>query len=257
MKHFLAEYKSAMHFSAASKFQTTSWSLVLASVQNPLVDSEAAGVYASGRLLFLRKGTLFVQEFDPVKLTLSGSPAPLVFLTPGTRHAMDWSRDGRYLLFQTYENYLPHLWVLRVDGMQEIQILPDNLELRWPQFSPDVKWIAFQSVATGRNEVHIYGPFAPPSMGKISKALSINGGAWVRWSGDGKELFYAALDGTLMSIPLEFDADGKDFKAGTPVALFKAPMAGPTTTASRSNTWFRRMVGFWLSLRPPLNHRSR
>jgi hypothetical protein len=25
---------------------------------------------------------------------------------------------------------------------------------------------------------------------------------------------------------LEFDADGKDFKAGTPVPLFKAPMAG-------------------------------
>jgi hypothetical protein len=63
-------------------------------------------------------------------------------------------------------------------------------------------------------------------LGKTSKALSINGGAWVRWSSDGKELFYAALDGTLMSIPLEFNADGKDFKAGTPMPLFKAPMAG-------------------------------
>jgi Tol biopolymer transport system component len=154
-----------------------------------------------------------------------GVPAAetLMFLTPQVRHPMDWSRDGRYL---TYRKNNPDVWVVRANGMEEISVLPSSGEYRWQQFSPDGRWLAFQSFATGRNEVHIYGPFEPPSPGKTSKALSINGGAWVRWSSDGKELFYAALDGTLMSIPLEFSADGKDFKAGTPVPLFKAPLAG-------------------------------
>jgi Tol biopolymer transport system component len=322
-----------------------------------LVDSEAAGVYAAGRLVFLRNGTLFAQEFVPAQLTLSGTPVRLAekvpiggrsvaafssaaghliyrtgfagserrltwfdrsgkkveavgepffagagapslspdgktaivnalvegtgdiltidlsngttsrFTTdpandsypvwhsdgqrimfssnrtnisemyekpfgvsavetlfiPAFTHPMDWSKDGRVLLYRTN---VPDIWALQMDGMKTIQILRDTTQPRWQQISPDGRWIAFQAFATGRNEVHIHGPFEPPSLGKTSKALSVNGGAWVRWSGDGKELFYAALDGTLMSIPLEFDADGKDFKAGTPVPLFKAPMAG-------------------------------
>jgi Tol biopolymer transport system component len=154
-----------------------------------------------------------------------GYPAAetLVFQRAELRRPLDWSQDGRYL---TYATNNADVWVLRVNGMQEIPVLPVSRQLRWQQFSPDGRWLAFQSFATGRNEVHIHGPFEPPSLGKTSKALSINGGAWVRWSSDGKELFYAALDGTLMSIPLEFNADGKDFKAGTPMPLFKAPMAG-------------------------------
>jgi Tol biopolymer transport system component len=327
-----------------------------------LVDSEAAGVYAAGRLLFRKGGTLFAQEFDAVRLTLSGSPTALAeqvpiggrsvaamtsaaghiayrtglegsvrqltwfdragkqlstvgqpvltgqaapsispdgnsvllhvlvegngdlwtadlrsgSFTPFTsdisndsypawsfdgsrivfssnrtnsyemyekpvgmvatretllyglrgsfRHPMDWSRDGRYLLYRTG---FPDLWALQLDGLREVPIIPAGpAEIRWPQFSPDGKWIAFQSNATGRNEIYIHGPFEPPSMGQTSTRLSVDGGAWVRWRGDGKELFYARPDGTLMAIPIDFDSNGRNFKAGKPVALFTAPMAG-------------------------------
>src|SRR5262249_14178627 len=40
-----------------------------------VLDADAAAVYAaSGQLLFVRQGTLFAQQFDPVRLALGGTP---------------------------------------------------------------------------------------------------------------------------------------------------------------------------------------
>jgi len=43
------------------------------------------------------------------------------------------------------------------------------------------------------------------------------------WRADGRELFYRALDGKLMAVPI---GAGAEFEAGSPVALF-APRAAP------------------------------
>ncbi len=54
----------------------------------------------------------------------------------------------------------------------------------------------------------------------------------MRWRGDGKELFYAEADGTLMSVRLTFSGDGRTFTAAAPVRLFTVPMnASPENTA--------------------------
>jgi hypothetical protein len=54
----------------------------------------------------------------------------------------------------------------------------------------------------------------------------------VRWRGDGKELFYAQADGTLMSVSLTFSEDGATFTAAAPVRLFTAPLgASPEKSA--------------------------
>ena len=50
--------------------------------------------------------------------------------------------------------------------------------------------------------------------------MSTNGGVQVRWRHDGKELFYVALDGRLMAVPIQLAADGRTAEAGTPAALF-------------------------------------
>jgi serine/threonine protein kinase len=43
-----------------------------------LLDADVAAVYRpSGQLLFVRQGTLFTQNFDPIRLELSGSPSPV------------------------------------------------------------------------------------------------------------------------------------------------------------------------------------
>ena len=52
--------------------------------------------------------------------------------------------------------------------------------------------------------------------------VSTNGGQQVRWRRDGAELFYVALDGTLMAVPVDRGNSRLDF--GTPVPLFETSL---------------------------------
>jgi dipeptidyl aminopeptidase/acylaminoacyl peptidase len=184
-------------------------------------DSYPVWSHDGRKILFASNSTGSMQIYEkPVGVTAA---ATMVFSKIGVRHPMDFSRDGRYLL---YRANIADLWALQREGMKEIPIIRGPIEIRFAQFSPDGKWIAFQSNATGRNEIYIHGPFEPPSLGKTSQPLSSNGGAWVRWRNDGKELFYAAPDGTIMAIPIDVTLNGREIKAGSPEALFRAPMAG-------------------------------
>jgi Tol biopolymer transport system component len=143
---------------------------------------------------------------------------------------MDMTRDGRYLF---YRMNTPDLWALDQQSGQEINILPPGSpRTQWPQVSPDGRWLAFQSDVSGSTQIHIHGPFDPPSVGVTSPALTVNGGGWVRWRGDGQEIFYTEADGSVMSIDLAFSEDGKRFTASDPVRLFTAPMnASPENNA--------------------------
>ena len=91
------------------------------------------------------------------------------------------------------------------------------------QFSPDGRWVAFQTNESGRFEV-VVQPF-PDAGGKWQ--VSTTGGAAPRWRADGKELYFLAPDATLMAVPVT--AAGTSFAAGTPVALFPARIEGGAT----------------------------
>jgi hypothetical protein len=190
---------------------------------SPLWSSDGASV------LYSSKRTSIIETYRQVL----GMPtdAERVFPVLGLRHPMDMTRDGRYLF---YRMNTPDVWAFDQRSKQEIAIIPPGSpRTQFPQVSPDGRWIAFQSDVSGTTQVHLHGPFAPPlSLGATSRPLSINGGGWVRWRGDGQELFYAEADGSLMSVSLTFSADGKSFTAGAPVRLFNAPMnASPENSA--------------------------
>ena len=49
----------------------------------------------------------------------------------------------------------------------------------------------------------------------------------MRWRRPGgQELFYVALDGKLMSVPIRMSADGQTIEPGTPVPLFLTHIGG-------------------------------
>jgi hypothetical protein len=63
-------------------------------------------------------------------------------------------------------------------------------------FSPDGKWIAYNSTESGVWQVYL-SPF--PATGERIQ-ISADGGAEARWRGDGRELYYLDLDGQLMAV---------------------------------------------------------
>jgi len=95
-------------------------------------------------------------------------------------------------------------------------------------FSPDGRWVAYQSSASMRNEVYVRRYPLGPEQWQISNA----GGENPVWSPDGKELFYATGD-TIMRVPI---GGGASLDPGTAAPLFRIPgrHAAPRLTGSVS-----------------------
>jgi hypothetical protein len=78
--------------------------------------------------------------------------------------------------------------------------------------------------------------YVQPSPGPGTKvAISTSGGAQMRWSDDGKELFYLALDGRLMAVPLRRGSQRNAITPGQPVPLFDANV-GPVVPLQSGHT---------------------
>lgn len=135
------------------------------------------------------------------------------------KRAYDWSADGRFILYAEVNTQTTFdLWVLPMEGdYKPWSWLNTSAEERNATFSPDVKWIAYQSNESGRNEIYLqaFVPRAPASGGK--RQLSTNGGLTPQWRRDGRELYYVATDGKLMAMEV---TPGQVLKVGTPEELF-------------------------------------
>ena len=123
------------------------------------------------------------------------------------------------------------IWALPMNGDRSpFPVVQTSIsKRRTAQFSPDGKWIAYQSNETGRFEIYVQ-PF--PDGGRAER-ISTTGGAQVRWRRDGKELFYIALDGRLMAVPIRFDRRRSRLETGAPVPLFATRVGGAVQALDR------------------------
>lgn len=138
-----------------------------------------------------------------------------------------WSLDGRYLLYRTQSAKTRYdLWAWPLDGSTpSFPIAQTDADDRDGEFSPDGKWVAFESDESGRFEIYIQRFPGPGAKWPIST----NGGAQVRWSRDGRELFYITLDGQLMAVSVRLDAERQTVEADAPVALFTMHVGSPVS----------------------------
>jgi hypothetical protein len=140
---------------------------------------------------------------------LADGPTPTAFLGMS-----DWSRDGKYILVdkRPYD-----IWVIPAgaNGRAFPFIDETPTEERVARFSPNGKWVAYQSNETGRAEIYVR-PFQ--SNGKV-QPVSTAGGAQPSWRHDGKELYWIAPDGKLMAVAMSEKADS--IEPGAPVTLFQ------------------------------------
>jgi dipeptidyl aminopeptidase/acylaminoacyl peptidase len=146
----------------------------------------------------------------------------VLFESAETKVLCDWSPDGRFLIY-----YVPDprtgtdLWVLPLDGSRTpVAFLKTESNELWGQFSPDGRWIAFQSNETGRFEVYLR-PF-PGRGGQI--LVSTSGGVYPRWSRDGKELYYLAPDARMMAVSVR--TTPATAEVAVPTALFQTRKGG-------------------------------
>jgi Tol biopolymer transport system component len=117
----------------------------------------------------------------------------------------DWSLDGRFLMYQTMGRGQHDLMVLPLSPKQDPQpFLDTTAQEIQGQFSPDVHWVAYTSDESGSPEVYVRR--FPVAGGKWQ--ISTHGGGQPRWRRDGRELFYLAPDGRLMSVAVKADPNG-------------------------------------------------
>jgi Tol biopolymer transport system component len=173
-----------------------------------------------------RTGTWNIYE----KPTASTGPEQVLIESGETKVPVDFSLDGRFLLYRVTDpktNF--DLWVRPMSGEEKpfplVKTVSDETN---GQFSPDGRWVAYDSNASGRSEVYVQ-PFPP--MGGLSQ-ISFEGGAQPRWNSNGKEIFFISLDSKMMAAPVDLSRDGKSLVSRTPVALFPVRLAvGPVVPA--------------------------
>ena len=139
--------------------------------------------------------------------------------------ASDWSLDGRYIAFQNNPPDTKRAWDIWIYSVAEKKAFPflqTEFAEASPHFSPDGKWLVYNSDESGRNEVYVQ-PF-PSTGGKWQ--ISADGGFKPKWSARGDEIFYVA-NSKLMAVKVK---TGATFEAGVPEALFEGrAKSGPDT----------------------------
>ena len=129
----------------------------------------------------------------------------------------DWSADGKFILYGVLSPRTSNdLWILPMFGEQKADpfIQTDFAEMQ-ARFSPDGRWVAYTSNASGPFQVYVQS--FPASGGKWQ--ISTSGGAQPQWRHDGKELFFLSPNRKLMAV--EVNGSGATFVAGVPQDLFE------------------------------------
>jgi Tol biopolymer transport system component len=156
-----------------------------------------------------------------------GNPAKpeLLLDAPENEAPTSWSTNGRFLLYNRADRLtgMDILWLPMQGNRKPTPFLNTSFQEHGGQFSPNGRWVAYQSNESGRYEIYVR---SFPD-GEHQTLISVAGGVSVRWSRDGRELFYLAPDGTLMAAPVAIQAGVP--KIGSPVALFRTAIVGGGT----------------------------
>ncbi|HXZ27364.1 MAG TPA: hypothetical protein VEG08_05120, partial [Terriglobales bacterium] len=142
------------------------------------------------------------------------------------RSPSDWSADGKFLAYaQDESKQQVQTWILPMEGERKpFAFLQGPYPTFGAVFSPDGRWLAYQSLESGQFEVYVTR--FPGPVGKWQ--ISSSGGLSPRWRRDGKELYFITPTRDLVAVPV--NGSGASLQIGSPQRLF--------TTAGVSNPDF-------------------
>lgn len=148
-----------------------------------------------------------------------------------SKYPNSWSRDHYLIYGSTGASTGPDLWLLPPVG-KPLPFLTSPAREFGARFSPDGRWIAYLSDESGA--VELYARSFTPAAGAGQPAIgprvpvSSRGASMPRWRGDGRELFFVAPNGDLMSVAITMteaaaSASTATLQVGRPSVLFPAP----------------------------------
>jgi len=170
-------------------------------------------------------------NYDLFVKALDGGRAELLYKSLYAKHASDWSRDGRWVIFdQQSQGTGTDIWAYSVPEHRAAALVQTVAEEHFGALSPNGKWLAYQSDETGRSEVYVQSFDGLTSGTRKRWPISTGGGGMPRWRGDGTELFYLTGTGRMMSVPVR--SSDTSFEFDPPQALFQ------TRPSPKIPNWF-------------------
>ncbi len=168
-----------------------------------------------------------------------GGAETALVTSAGSDTASSWSADGRFLMYiSTGLQTNADLWVVPTSGDRRPSVFlqTPSREL-YGMFSPDGRWVAYQSDESGRPEIYVR-PFIAPSSGAPTEdarttapragegqwQVSTAGGIMPAWRHDGKELYFLNPAGAMMASSI--GVSSTSFVSGAPVMLFPTQIYG-------------------------------
>jgi len=154
-------------------------------------------------------------------------PERLLYADRHVKIAESVSPDGQYLTYwvndETSANHSRDIWVLPLRGKKtSFPLTQTPYSENQSQFSPDGRWVAYDSDESGQREVYVV-PFPGPGP-KVK--VSTDGGGFPRWNRNGHELFFVGPQRTL-SVASVWVEDGR-FNVGATHPLFDLRLSGPS-----------------------------
>jgi Tol biopolymer transport system component len=149
-----------------------------------------------------------------VKPTSGRGGEELLFESGSRKMPMAWSPDGQFIVYWVAGG--ASQWVIPVKNPSDARQLHDRPNSH-AQISPDGKWVVFNSL----NQIYV----KPFPTGEGLWKVSSEGGAFARWRGDSKELYFLSRGTFGQMMAVEINATGSTLKPSPPRALFESQYA--------------------------------
>jgi Tol biopolymer transport system component len=161
---------------------------------------------------------------------VDGGQEERLFASDNPVFAWFWAPSGRILVYaESPPATGDGIGIFSLDTHKATLLPHSSFDEEWASFSPDGKWLAFDSNESGRQEVYV-APF--PSLASPTR-ISTAGGLHPLWAPDGKELYYrtgaslAAMQARTLATASKIMAVSLDTKGsvkpGQPHMLFQGP----------------------------------
>jgi len=181
-------------------------------MQNPIWSPDGAQIFA----LDLSRG---IGIFQLITTSIASGDVVDVRRPPTFVKPMGWTRDGQLVWIEFVLSLRPVTTVWRLPpGGEPVPVIEDGAFTNEARVSPDGRWIAFSSSRSGRFQIEVTTFAARGPRYQVS----IDGGGYPRWRGDGGELYFLSEDSRLMAASF---SPGSPPAIGTPTPLFEVRLS--------------------------------